>query len=131
MNKSSRLLLLGIVCCISLVAKADPPNPCGIDSIDTYYYAGFDFVKRDTCDGNFANESYKPCWNHMVLGDDGTGCPLDLPIECCNLNCVSGSDGYSIDMGKMNLDSIKSAPSDSVFHMNKKDRVTYIYPSVA
>ncbi len=79
----------------------------GIDTINVPLQNGFDFVTQTSCT-TFANEAPYSCYNHFYLLVNENRKHFDFLV----------SNGYSIKLGKINLDSIKNAPADSVFYQN-------------
>jgi hypothetical protein len=75
----------------------------GVDTINTKDEYGFDFVSQKACTTFFSSAQ---CVNHFTFVINGfyTQYELDIP------------SGYSLNMQKTNLDSIKSAPQDSLFY---------------
>jgi hypothetical protein len=73
----------------------------GLDTLDIPREKGFDFVKQTACTSYFVNT--------CVLNFDEQFYPPSLKYV------IFVQNGYSINKGKMNLDSIKQAPADSLF----------------
>jgi hypothetical protein len=73
------------------------------------YEIGLDFNLEVAC----TTETNTKYFSHILIGFYQ---PLSLFVQ----------SGYSIKMGKINLDSIKTAPSDSVFYKNSRDIIDRI-----
>jgi hypothetical protein len=78
----------------------------GVDTINTKNQYGFDFVAQKSCTVGINNAPFA-CVNHFLFTSG---------VNQYNL-VPDAQDGpaYCISMGKMNLDSIKTAPADSIF----------------
>jgi hypothetical protein len=87
----------------------------GIDTFLTKNQLGFDFVTQENCT-TFVNIAPYTCVDHfrIFLNTYTLKYVVDVPL------------GYSIKMGKINLDSIKSAPQDSVFNKQQIGQVDSI-----
>ncbi len=82
----------------------------GVDTINTKNQYGFDFVTQQSCSVALIQAPFS-CVNHFTnIFDPSTNKYIFAP---------DNQDGpaYCITVGKMNLDSIKSAPSDSIFFL--------------
>jgi hypothetical protein len=80
----------------------------GFDTISIPKQKGFDFVKQ-TCCTTGVNMAPYPCVDHFLFAMNGfyTKCILQMDVQ--------SGDAYFIKMNKMNLDSIRTAPADSLF----------------
>jgi hypothetical protein len=77
----------------------------GIDTILTNHEYGFDFINQLACTTSTYNIGYG-CYNHFGF--------VYYPfITQFDLNSYGG---YGVQCGKVNLDSIKTAPPDSIFN---------------
>ena len=97
--KSFKLILLILI--ISMVGKATAANIySGVATINTVNRLGFDFLAEVACT---TNGSYNGCFtNFFIVGSSiATG--------------LTSNNGYGAKMGKVNLDSLKTAPADSIF----------------
>jgi hypothetical protein len=78
----------------------------GVDTINTKNQYGFDFVTQKSCTVSINNAPFT-CVNHFLFNFNVNRYILAPDAE--------DGPAYCINMGKMNLDSIKLAPADSIF----------------
>jgi hypothetical protein len=79
----------------------------GLDTLLTNKLFGFDFVTQTACT---SSSDYPGCQQHFYFQNFGNNASLNYHIGLWL--------GYGIKMGKMNLDSIRTAPLDSIFYLN-------------
>ena len=72
----------------------------GVATINDFNKFGFDFIDQVACT---TNGSYKGCYTNFYI----TGSSLAAALISNN--------GYGVKMGQVNLDSLKTAPADSIF----------------
>ncbi len=96
--KIGRQVLLIIV--TSVISNAFALTYSGVATINDFNKFGFDFLDQVACT---TNGSYKGCYtNFYIIGSTiATG--------------LVSNNGYGAKMGQVNLDSLKSAPADSIF----------------
>jgi hypothetical protein len=99
------VMMLSIICCSWL--NVEGLILSGVDTISYSHEFGFDFINQQACTTFTYNSSYG-CYNHFsFFYNSGIG-QFELGVEY----------GYGIQAGKVNLDSIKTAPPDSSFKLS-------------
>jgi hypothetical protein len=78
----------------------------GIDTINTRNQVGFDFVTEQSCTVGIIMAPFA-CVNHFLFTFNAN--KYDLAPD------AQDGPAYCITVGNVNLDSIKAAPTDSVF----------------
>jgi|WetSurMetagenome_2_1015567.scaffolds.fasta_scaffold13163_5 hypothetical protein len=94
----------------------------GLDTLWTNKLIGFDFVTQTACT---SSSDYPGCYRHIYF-QDYTDIHLhyDLRIEVRG----GAASEYSMKMGKVNLDSIKLAPPDSILYTQPIGKIDSIPP---
>jgi hypothetical protein len=114
-NTFKAIVLIGCLYSIAISKPAKPEAGLILHGVDSLYIPrdiGFDFVMSSVCT-TFSNNS---CFHHIEF----TFYDPDYIIFI--------TEGYGVKMGKMNLDSIKTAPADSIFQKNPFGRADGIMP---
>lgn len=103
------LLLLSIILCSLFNAEGKNIllTLSGTDTILTNYEYGFDFINQQACTTLTYEPSYN-CYNHFCFVFYPRIGQFDLAVD----------GGYGIQCGKINLDSIHTAPPDSTFKLS-------------
>jgi hypothetical protein len=81
----------------------------GLDTMNYSAEKGFDFVTQEKCSLSADYSPSYPCFKHFYLN------AFEDPFLHYDLRVPNG---YSVKSGKVNLDSLKNAPSDSIFSSN-------------
>ena len=84
----------------------------GLDTLEIPRDKGFDFVLQNACTSFTGNS----CIRHFEFFFYDPPYSITVPV------------GYTVKMGKLNLDSIKNAPADSIFQKNQIGTVDNITP---
>ncbi|HUI91420.1 MAG TPA: hypothetical protein VLX68_04140 [Chitinivibrionales bacterium] len=112
MRKIILMGMMGLVMAGNGVAKTEGGLILsGLDTISTPKQTGFDFVTQTCCTTSINIAPYK-CVNHFLI-NAYLATKYLLSLWPDNQN----GPAYCINMDKMNLDSIKAAPSDSIFYL--------------
>lgn len=77
----------------------------GVDTILTNHECGYDFINQVACTTCIYSSGYD-CYNHFWFF-------YNLSIGKFE---IISNNGYGVQVGKINLDSIKTAPPDSIFN---------------
>ena len=96
-----RILLLPIIF-IGFGSNASPIIFSGVSTMNTFNKPGFDFIQQMACSSSSSN-----CYNNFMIGN-----------LLGNLTFLESTNGYAEKMGQVNLDSMKTAPADSVFALS-------------
>jgi len=99
-----RILLLPIIF-IGFGSNASPIIFSGVSTMNTNNRLGFDFFHQVACS---TIASYSGCYDNFYIYGGG---PLTV-LE------TAGNSGYAAKIGQVNLDSMKTAPADSVFALS-------------
>jgi hypothetical protein len=94
----------------------------GLDTLWSSRFPGFDFVTQTACT---TFSGYSGCYSHFYfINTRYTTWYYEVGI---NIRAGIASE-YSMKMGKMNLDSVKSAPPDSILYKNPLGKIDSIPP---
>ena len=85
---------------IGIASNASALVYSGVATINTINKLGFDFVDQVACT---TNGSYKGCYTNFYIFGGGV------------LTDLQSNNGYGVNIGQVNLDSLKTAPADSIF----------------
>ena len=100
MRKTKFLWLLFLLIFMGIASNASALIYSGVATINTLNRMGFDFIDQVACTTTTA---YPTCYTHFAIYGGGPRTDLEA------------SGGYAVKMGQVNLDSLKTAPADSVF----------------
>jgi hypothetical protein len=113
--KSALMLNILAGFCFSTFAKKMDVF-CNVDTLLMRVKIGFDFITQKACT---TYDNYPGCHTHFFFHDfHDPELHYDLRVD----------GGYGIKMGKLNLDSMKSAPPDSVFNKQPFGKIDSIPP---
>jgi hypothetical protein len=92
--------LLLPLCFIGALCNASALIYSGVATINTVNHPGFDFIAQSACS---TITTYSGCYQNFYIYGGGPRTDLE------------SNNGYVVKMGKVNLDSLKTAPAASVF----------------
>lgn len=103
------LMLVSIISCLcmNVESKTILLTLSGVDTISYAYEYGFDFINQQACTTSTYTPPYD-CNNHFRF----------YYYDMISAYTLSAGTGYGIQAGKVNLDSIYTAPPDSSFKMS-------------
>lgn len=114
-----KIIVVSIICLLNLAGAKElaGTKKYGLDSILTKSHYGYDMIMKTPCT-DIDYSSSENCYDNFVIWYFGVRHAFYLS---------SNSGGYSINMGKMCLDSIKTAPPDT--NLKWVGRCDSIYPN--